>query len=216
MLKEIFRSLRNAKRIAAKNKVVTIVAFVAFSIASFLFPIVIIWFQTGTSPSSGEMGPLILGKIVSSNRAWYLKANLLLDHVLLTIEGRSYGYIIWVYIFRLKDLLAQLIWGLLIGVYASLLAASFKERRGSPCSIGLTKRLGKQEASGFAVTLGTAVTTILWSGVWIGCPECGGAVVTVGLVLLGFSVGLMVFPFLYALGLFLTFVGILYMGRKIS
>jgi len=130
LLKEIFRSLRNAKRIAAKNKVVTIVAFVAFSIASFLFPIVIIWFQTGTSPSSGEIGPLMLSKILSSNRTWYLKANLLLDHVLLTIEGRSYGYIMWVYIFRLKDLLAQLIWGLLIGVYASLLAASFKERRG--------------------------------------------------------------------------------------
>lgn len=215
MPREIFHSLRNAKRIAAKIKVVTTVAFVAFSTGSFLFPILIIWFETGISPSSSELGPLMLNRILFSNRSWYLKATLLLDQVLLTIEGRSYGYITWVYIFRLKDLLAQLIGALLVSVYVSLLAASFKERRGSACSLGLRKRLGKQEASGFAVTLGTALTTILWSGVWIGCPGCGGAVVTVALVLLGFSVGLLVFPFLYALGLLLTFVGILYMGRKV-
>jgi len=46
--------------------------------------------------------------------------------------------------------------------------------------------------------------------------ELGGAVVTVALTLLGFSVGLTVFPFLYALNLFLRFFGILHMGRKIS
>jgi len=216
LLREIFHSLRNAKRIATKNKVVTTVAFAAFLIGSFLFPILIIWFETGISPSSGELGPLMLSKILSSNRPWYLKATLFLDQVLLTIEGRSYGYIVWVYIFRLKDLLAQLIGAVLIGVYASLLAASLRDRRGSACSISWMKRLGKLEASCFTVTLGTALTTILWSGVWTGCPGCGGAVVTVALVLLGFSVGLMVFPFLYALGLFLTFVGILYMGRKVS
>jgi len=141
---------------------------------------------------------------------------LLLDQVLLTIEGRSYGYIVWVYIFRLKDLLAQSVGALLVSVYASLIAASFKERRRVECSIGVMKRLAKQEASGFAVSLGTALTTVLSSGVWIGCPGCGGAAVTAALVLLGFSVGLLVFPFLYALGLLLTFAAILYMGEKIS
>jgi len=87
----------------------------------------------------------MLSKIPFSNPSWYLKATLLLDQVLLTIEGRSYGFITWVCVFRLKDLLAQLIGALLVSVYASLLAASFKERRGSACSIGLTKRLGKQD-----------------------------------------------------------------------
>jgi len=117
----------------------------------------------------------MLRKILSSNRSWYLKANLLLDQVLLTIEGRSYGYIVWVYIFRLKDLLAQSVGALLVSVYASLIAASFKERRRVECSIGVMKRLAKQEASGFAVSLGTALTTVLSSGVWIGCLGCGGA-----------------------------------------
>jgi len=77
-----------------KNKVVTTVAFATFLIGSFLFPILIIWFETGISPSSGELGPLMLSRILSSNRSWYLKATLLLDQVLLTIEGRSYGYIV--------------------------------------------------------------------------------------------------------------------------
>lgn len=122
----------------------------------------------------------------------------------------------WVYIFRLKDLLAQSIGALLVSVYASLIAASLKERRRAECSIGVMMRLGRQEASGFAVSLGTALITVLSSGVWIGCLGCGGAVVTVALVLLGFSVGLLVFPFLYALGLLLTFAAILYMGGKIS
>ena len=102
---------------------VTTVTFVAFSTGSFLFPILIIWFEKCISPNSGELGLLVLSKILFSNGSWYLKAALLLDQVLLTIEGRSYGYITWVYIFRLNDLLAQSIGALLVSVYASLIAA---------------------------------------------------------------------------------------------
>jgi len=216
LLSEIFHSLSNAKNTVLKNKVVTIVAFVAFSTGSLFSPIPIIIFQTGVSPSFSQLGPLAVREILSSNRPWYLKATSLLDQILWTVGGRGYPYNTWVYMFRLKDLLAQSIGALLISVYASLIVASFKERRRKECSLRLRKSLGKQEASGFAATLGTALATILGYGVWIGCSGCSGAVVTVALVILGFSVGLVVFPFLYAVSLLLTFVGILYMGRKVS
>jgi len=74
----------------------------------------------------------------------------------------------------------------------------------------------KARGIGFRSELGNRVdnSIVVWSLDRL--PRMRWSIVTVALVLLGFSVGLLVFPFLYALGLLLTFAAILYMSGKIS